>query len=471
VTDTATSIGISGNEDAARSIGSLGDSVTDQLLNDLRSWLTKNWDPDLTVGEWWERLGLQGWSAPGLPTNAYGKGMARVDTVLVAQEIAKFGALGAPAGLGLLLAAPTIATHGTQDQIDHYVRDVVTGRKAWCQLFSEPQAGSDLAGLQTRAVKDGDEWVINGQKVWTSGGQYADLGMLLARTDSSVPKHVGISYFAFEMLQDGVDVRPLREMTGHALFNEVFLTDARVADSALIGGVNNGWAVANTTLMNERAGLGSGGGNAAGGDSAQPGTVVGALGKRVGDFVEGKERTGSRGGGSGAGNESGEGGLMGVMRDGVSLLIRMAQRNGANKDAGVRQDLVRLYTLGELGRFNGLRVKAVKEKGGDIPGMPNVAKLSMSQIVRLTRDLGLRIAGPAGMLHAYEADDKSGLAKILDNPFLEGISEMALFAQAPPIYGGTDQVQRNIIGERVLGLPKEPNNDRVTPFSELPKNA
>ena len=210
--------------------------------------------------------------------------MARADAVLVAQEISEFGPWG-PAG-GPLLVAPTIATHGTQEQIETYVREIVTGQKGWCQLFSEPQAGSDLAGLQTRAVRDGDEWVINGQKVWTSGGQSADLGMLLARTDPSVPKHAGISYFAFEMLQDGVDVRPLREMTGHALFNEVFLTDARVADSALIGGVNNGWAAANTTLMNERAGLGSGGGNAAGGDSAQPGSVPGALGRRVGDFVE-----------------------------------------------------------------------------------------------------------------------------------------------------------------------------------------
>ena len=250
---------------------------TEELLSDLRSWLADNWDPDLTVGEWWGRLGLAGWAAPGLPTNAYGKAMARSDAVLVQQEIAKFGALGAPAGLGLLLAAPTIATHGTQEQIDLYVRDIVTGQKAWCQLFSEPQAGSDLAGLQTRAVRDGDEWIVNGQKVWTSGGQYADLGMLLARTDPEVPKHQGISYFAFEMLQDGVDVRPLKEMTGHALFNEVFLTDARVADTALIGGVNNGWAAANTTLMNERAGLGSGGGNAAGGGLAQPGTVMGML--------------------------------------------------------------------------------------------------------------------------------------------------------------------------------------------------
>jgi alkylation response protein AidB-like acyl-CoA dehydrogenase len=442
---------------------------TDELLSELRSWLQQNWDPDLTVGDWWERLGLAGWSAPGLPTNAYGKGIPRTDAIAVANEITAFGALGAPAGLGLLLASPTIATHGTQEQIDLYVRDIVTGQKSWCQLFSEPQAGSDLAGLQTRAVKDGDEWVVNGQKVWTSGGQYADLGMLLARTDVDVPKHQGISYFAFNMLQDGVDVRPLREMTGHALFNEVFITDARVADSALIGGLNHGWAAANTTLMNERAGLGSGGGNSAGGGLAQPGTVMGALPKRVGDFVQtatnGKAKSTGRVGGAG-----GTGALT-AMRGGAGLLIGLAQQNKVNTDAGIRQDLARLYTLGELGRFNGLRMKAVKEAGGDIPGMPNISKLSMSMIVRLTRDLGLQIAGPSGMLHAYNADDKASLSQATGNPFAGGVTEMALFAQAPPIYGGTDQVQKNIIGERVLGLPKEPNNDRVTPFSELPKNA
>jgi alkylation response protein AidB-like acyl-CoA dehydrogenase len=436
-----------------------------EQLSDLRAWLASNWDPDLTVGEWWERLGLAGWSAPGLPVDAYGKGMARADTVAVQQEVATFGALGAPAGLGLLLAAPTIAAHGTREQIDLYVRDIVTGRKAWCQLFSEPQAGSDLAGLQTRAVRDGDEWVVNGQKVWTSGGQYADLGMLLARTDPDVPKHQGISYFAFEMLQDGVDVRPLREMTGHALFNEVFITDARVADSALIGGLNKGWAAANTTLMNERAGLGSGGGNAAGGGMAQPGTVMGMLTKRVGDLVA---QAGERAARSGTGSAAG---AMGALRGGAGVLIGLAKSRGVNTDAGIRQELARLYTLGELGRFNTLRLKAVKEQGGDVPGMPNVAKLSMSQIVRLTRDLGLRISGPAGMLHAYDNDDKAALKHATGDPFAGSVSEMALFAQAPPIYGGTDQIQRNIIGERVLGLPKEPNNDRVTPFSELPKNA
>jgi alkylation response protein AidB-like acyl-CoA dehydrogenase len=433
---------------------------TEALLSDFRAWLNINWDPDLTVGEWWERLGLAGWSAPTLPAYAYGKGMARADAVLVQQEISGFGALGAPAGLGLLLAAPTIAAHGTQEQIDLYVRDIVTGQKAWCQLFSEPQAGSDLAGLQTRAVRDGEEWIVNGQKVWTSGGQYADLGMLLARTNPDVPKHQGISYFAFDMLQDGVEVRPLKEMTGHALFNEVFITDGRVPDAALIGGVDKGWAAANTTLANERAGLGSGGGNAAGGGLAQPGTVMGMLGKRVGDLAAPKD-----------GRVRPAGGALGAMRGGATVLISLAKTRGVNTDAGIRQDLARLYTLGELGRFNGLRLKAVKERGGDIPGMPNVAKLSMSQIVRLSRDLGLRIVGPAGTLHAYDPDGKEALQQAAGDPFAGSVTEMALFAQAPPIYGGTDQVQRNIIGERVLGLPKEPNNDRVTPFSELPKNA
>ena len=435
--------------------------VTDAVTQ----WLEDNWDPDLTVGEWWARIGDSGWAFPAMPAEWCGKGMPREDGIRVQQEIAKFGALGAPSGLGLLLAAPTLATHGTQDQIDLYVRDIVTGQKAWCQLFSEPQAGSDLAGLQTRAVKDGDEWIVNGQKVWTSGGQYADLGMLLARTDADVPKHQGISYFAFNMLQDGVDVRPLKEMTGHALFNEVFITDARVADSALIGGVNKGWAAANTTLANERAGLGSGGGNAAGGGLAQPGTVMGLLDKRVGDLVGPKPTA------RGTQRSQQPGGALGAMRGGAGVLINLAHTRGVNKDAGIRQDLARLYTLGELGRFNGLRLKAVKERGGDIPGMPNVAKLSKSQIVRLTRDLGLRISGPAGMLHAYDSDDKAALKHATGDPFAGGISEMALFAQAPPIYGGTDQIQRNIIGERVLGLPKEPNNDRTTPFSELPKNA
>ncbi|HEX3840234.1 MAG TPA: acyl-CoA dehydrogenase family protein [Acidimicrobiales bacterium] len=444
---------------------------TDQVIDELRDWLSSNWDPDLTVAAWWERLGLAGWSAPTLPTNAYGRGLSRNDGVRVAQEIDRFGALGAPAGLGLLLAAPTIATHGTQEQIDTFVRDIVIGQKSWCQLFSEPAAGSDLAGLQTRAVRDGDEWIVNGQKVWTSGGRHSNLGMLLARTNPEVPKHQGITYFALEMIQPGVEIRPLREMTGRALFNEVFMTDARVANDALIGGENNGWAVANTTLANERAGLGSGGGSGAGG-SVLPGTVGGGLDRRAGDFGSGPRGSASNGKSKAKGKEDGaeDAAMVRALSGGIKLLTELAKSNGSILDPMVRQGLAQLYTWGELGRFNGLRLKAVKASGGDIPGMPNISKLSMSHIMRLTRDLGLQISGAAGMLHGYNQKDRAALEAATGNTLVGFVTEMAMFAQAPSIYGGTDQVQRNIIGERVLGLPKEPNNDRTTPFSELPKN-
>jgi alkylation response protein AidB-like acyl-CoA dehydrogenase len=429
---------------------------TSDLVAEVKAWLEENWDPDLTVAEWWERLGLAGWAAPTLPTNAYGRGVARNDAVQVQQVISDHGALPAPGGLGLMLAAPTIATHGTQEQIERYVRDIVTGRRAWCQLFSEPAAGSDLAGLQCKAEQDGEEWIVNGQKVWTSSGQVADLGMLIARTDAEVPKHQGITYFAMDMHQDGAEVRPLREMTGRALFNEVFLTDVVVSDDSMIGGKNNGWAVANTTLMFERASLGSGGGSA-GASAAIPGTIAGDLDKRAGDFV--------RGGGGGQ-RRGGRGGFGGMAK----MLGELAKGNGSIEDPTVRQGLMRLHCLAEIGRINGLRVKAAKQAGTDIPGMPNISKLSMSHMMRLQRDLGLRIVGADGMLHAYDPEDRKVLDEATGNPFLGAVTELALFAQAPPIYGGTDQVQRNIIGERVLGLPKEPNNDRTMAFSELPKN-
>ena len=213
----------------------------------------------------------------------YGKGLARGEGVQVMRAIRQFGALGAPGGLGTMIVGPTIVAQGTEEQKQQYVFDIATGKASWCQLFSEPGAGSDLAGLNTRAELDGDEWVVNGQKVWTSGAQIADFGMLLARTDLDVPKHQGITYFALDMRQPGVEIRPLREMTGRSMFNEVFLTDVRVPVDAAIGGVNNGWAVANTSLMFERSSLGAGGG--AGGLAARPGTVAGDLGRRAGDLV------------------------------------------------------------------------------------------------------------------------------------------------------------------------------------------
>jgi alkylation response protein AidB-like acyl-CoA dehydrogenase len=425
------------------------------IIVEVKAWLDDNWDPDLTVAEWWERLGTAGWAAPTWPAEWFGKGLSRDEGVRVQQAIADHGALPAPGGLGLMLAGPTIAVHGNDEQKARYLRDIVTGQKGWCQLFSEPGAGSDLAGLNARAVKDGDEWVVTGQKVWTSGGHVADLGMLIARTDPDQPKHAGITYFAIDMHQPGVEVRPLREMTGRALFNEVFLSEARVRDDAIIGGLNNGWRVANTTLMFERSSLGAGGGSAAV-SLATPGTVQGDLDRRAGDFVT---SGGRRGGGGGT--------LFGASAKG---LTELAKASGKSAEPAIRQRLMRLYSLGEVARFNNLRLKAAKAAGQDIPGLPNIAKLTMSQIVRLSRDLGLEIAGPYGTLHAYDGDARKQLDEATGLPYLAGITEMALFAQGPPIYGGTDQIQRNIIGERILGLPKEPGFEKGTPFKDLPKN-
>ncbi|QYG92729.1 acyl-CoA dehydrogenase [Iamia sp. SCSIO 61187] len=430
-------------------------AATEPYLEELQSFLESEWDPDLTVAEWWEKLGTEGWSAPAWPEAHYGRGLSPADAGRVARAIADFGALGAPGGLGLLLAGPTIVTHGSDEQKKVWLRDIVTGQKGWCQLFSEPGAGSDLAGLNSKAIRDGEEWIVNGQKVWTSAGHVADMGMLIARTDPDAPKHKGITYFGIDMHQPGIEVVPLREMTGRALFNEVFLTDARTPADSVIGDYGQGWIVANTTLAFERAGLGAGSGHAAA-SAATPGTVAGDLDRRAGDFVG----TRRRGGGGGPGGMAGA----------YGLILETAKASGQIDDPIVRQQLMKLHSLNEIARIGGQRLKAEKAAGRDIPGFGNMMKLAMSDILRLSRDLGLATLGAAGTIHSYDGEHRDAM-KDADLPaFTAMLTEMALFAQGPPIYGGTDQIQRNIIGERVLGLPKEPGPARDTPYSELPKN-
>ena len=412
--------------------------ITDESVREeVRAWLATSWDPELTVAEWWQRLMESGYAAPTYPVDDFGKGYGRGLANIVNEEIAKAGAIGPPAGLGYLLAGPTIATHGTREQKDHWLTRILNGQDAWCQLFSEPGAGSDLAGLQCKAERDGDEWIITGQKVWTSTAQISNLGMLIARTDPDAPKHAGISYFAFEMDQPGVEVRPLREMTGRAMFNEVFIDGARVPDANMIGGLNNGWAVTNTTLAAERAGLGSGGSGAAG--SAFPGEKAGQLNGRVGDFV-GQVRTGGTGGGGG--------GM-------AQQLIKLAQETGRIDDPVARQGIAKLYSLQQIGKYTSLRARA----GAANPGAANIAKLMMSEMLRLNRDIGSHILGADTMLMGKDSVG-GGM-----------FQEMVLFSPGPSIYGGTDQVQRNIIGERALGLPKEPDPNKGAPFKDIPKNA
>jgi alkylation response protein AidB-like acyl-CoA dehydrogenase len=411
--------------------------TTESVRDEVRAWLADQWDPDITVAEWWKRLLDAGYAAPTWPEEDFGRGYNRALANVVNEEIAKAGAIGPPAGLGYLLAGPTIVAHGTREQKDLWLRRILGGQDGWCQLFSEPGAGSDLAGLQCKAEKDGDEWVITGQKVWTSTAQLCNMGMLIARTDPDQPKHTGITYFAIDMQQPGVEIRPLREMTGRAMFNEVFLDGARVPDWNMIGGLNNGWKVANTTLMAERAGLGTGGSGGAG--SAFPGPLAGHLGNRVGDMV-GQIRTGGTGGGGGSMAQS---------------LIKLARETGRTDDALVRQGLARIYSLQQIGKYSALRMKS----GGASAAAPNLAKLMMSELLRLNREVGTQILGAETMVMGRETHGHGML------------QEQILFSPGPSIYGGTDQVQRNIIGERVLGLPKEPDPNKGAPFKDVPKNA
>jgi alkylation response protein AidB-like acyl-CoA dehydrogenase len=192
----------------------MGEQSIESVRAEAHQWATENWDPELTVGEWWKRLAAAGYSAPMLPVSAGGRGYSRELAHAATAGLAAVGVVGPPNGLGLGLAAPTIAVHGTKEQQDRYLPSILDGSLAWCQLFSEPGAGSDLAGLGCKAERDGDEWIITGQKVWTSSGQIADMAMLLARTNPDAPKHQGISWFAIDMHQPGIEVRPLREMTG-----------------------------------------------------------------------------------------------------------------------------------------------------------------------------------------------------------------------------------------------------------------
>jgi len=398
----------------------------------------EHWDPDLEVRDWWSLLAGSGFASPMLPVTAGGLGYGRDQAAVVSLALAERGVLGPPSGLGRMLAAPTIAAHGDQAQIDRYVPQILRGDVGWCQLFSEPNAGSDLASLQCRAERDGDEWVITGQKVWTSGGHVADLGMLLARTDPNAPKHSGITWFAFEMDQPGVEVRPLTEMTGRAMFNEVFIDGARARHDAAVGGVNNGWRVAITTLMVERASLGSSG--------REPrGAIPGLKGKNL-----------ARPAGPLASGAVGRDDLGSVGIDLWRTLVDLARKNGRIGSRVLRDELMRLYGLIEINRLSILRAKAGGQRTG---AEPNIAKLTKSELVRSFREVGLQVIGADGMLAGCDDAQSSGM-----------IGELALFSPAPSIYGGTDQVQRNIIGERVLRLPREPAPPRDTPFNELPKN-
>jgi alkylation response protein AidB-like acyl-CoA dehydrogenase len=421
------------------------EATASSVRREARDWIEESFDPELSVRAWLERLADSGWAAPAWPAEWYGRGLPPDLTVVVYEEFNRVEAPGPPAGLGIMLAAPTIIANGSDDLKRQFIRAMLVGDDLWCQLFSEPGAGSDLAGLQTRAERDGDEFIVNGQKVWTSGGQIADYGMLLARTDPDVPKHRGISYFALPMNQPGVEVRPLIQMTGESGFSEVFFSDARVPASAIIGDLNGGWAVALSTLGFERTSLGTASGqgfrlSAPGGSRFLRQQEV-----SVGEFIA-ASKSNARSFGTGSTAMTG---------GGIAPLVTLAAELGRSHDTEVRQQIVRLYTLASANSWNGQRASAALKAGGRAGPEASLGKLMASRVARQWRDAASLVSGPQGMLAGA------------DGPLGGRLASQTLATPGPSIYGGSDQIQRNIISERVLGLPREADPSRTMPFREL----
>ena len=308
-------------------------------------------------------------------------------------------------GIGLGMVAPTILAHATDSAKSRYLKALYRGDVVACQLFSEPGAGSDLASLQTRAERDGDEWLITGQKVWTSGAQYSDIGEIICRTDPDLPKHKGLTGFVVDMKAPGVEVRPLRQMTGGASFNEVFFNEVRVADDQRLGDVNQGWTVALTTLMNERAAIGAGG---AGGNST------------------------------------------GIL----TRVIEMVRHYGLDTDPIVRDELAGILVDMKVASYTNQRALD-KIKAGQLPGPEmSIAKLSLTTNMKHLSEFIARVLGPKFIADSGEWGTYAW------NQFVLGVPGMR-------IAGGSDEVMKNIVGERVLGLPKDPGIDSTTAFRDL----
>jgi acyl-CoA dehydrogenase len=331
-----------------------------------------------------------------------GRNGTTMQQMIFAQEEAHFDVPTAVFVIGLGMIAPTLRACGTVAQQQRYLTKLLRGEEIWSQLFSEPGAGSDVASLSTTAVRDGDEWVLNGQKVWTSGAQYSDFGEIICRTNPEAEKHKGITAFIVDMRAPGVTIKPLKQMNGGASFNEVFFDDVRVPADWVLGGVHEGWTVAITTLMNERVAIGSGGG----------------------------------------------GGARGSVHD----LITLARRRGMNADPLIRQRLADLYVKHRIQKFSSMRTLTAALKG-QVPGPEgSIGKLFGGRMMTEMGELAIDLVGPAAV--AASDDDYRWNQTLLGAP-------------AAHIAGGSDEVMKNIIGERVLGLPGEPRVDKGVPWREV----
>jgi alkylation response protein AidB-like acyl-CoA dehydrogenase len=401
------------------------DPQAERVRAEVRAWLAENWqaaEAEADRAGWLERVVDSGWAAPSWPVDRNGRGLDPRLSRVVEEEFRAAGATGTGQDM-VNLWANTLLAYGSEELKDRFVRPLMLGQVDMCLLYSEPGAGSDLAGIQTAAVRDGDEWVVNGQKVWTSGGRHAQYALLITRTDLDVPKHQGITFFFFPMRQEGVEVRALRQATGDSRFNEVFLTDARVPDANRLGPVNHGWRVLQTALAYERVAMGQ----------SQRRRVAGAESEAVRSADD--ERS--------------------APVPDLSLLD-LARDVGKAGDPVIRQKLMRLRAMWQVNEWNGQRAKAELENGTSSP-TASLGKLAMSGILHYAGSLQTEILGPEGMIGGLDSPRSADATYALLNAFFTSIG------------GGTDQIQRNIIGERILGLPKEPSVDRDLPFRDVPK--
>lgn len=409
------------------------------IYDEASAWFEANWDPTISLGDWWAQLADSGYAFPRWPEIAGGRSFSKTESAAITRARRDLGAYGPPNGVATFLVAPTLFQYGTAAQQERYLPGIADGTVRWCQLFSEPGYGSDMAGLATRAELDGDEWTVNGQKVWNSGAHYSDFAILIARTDPDQPKHKGITFFLFDMRQPGVEVRPLREMTGDAAFNEVFMTDALVQESDRLGDIGAGWHVAMTTLSHERnpenPGLS---------ETAPFGEVD--LSMPVGEHAAAEAR-------------NVDGFSVSLSGGGGALFERVINETDAWSNPLMRQRLTELASMRRIGRWSNERT-AARMTAGAQPG-PEVStqKINGAEIGRRMRDLGLEAMGAEGMLWSD------------DTPTDGVFHRFAMFTPANSIAGGTDEIMRNVLGERVLGLPREPgeSDQREKPWKDLPK--
>jgi alkylation response protein AidB-like acyl-CoA dehydrogenase len=363
-------------------------------------------DPD-TVRKAQEWQGLKadnGWACLTWPKEYGGRGATPIQSVIWNQEEGRYRTPPNVFAIGIGMLGPTIMAHGTDEQKDRYLKKMARGDEIWSQLFSEPAAGSDLAGLRMTAVQDGEEWVINGQKIWTTGAHYSKWGMVVTRSDPSVPKHAGLTYFIVDMKAPGVEIRPIKQINGASHFNEVFFSDVRVPDSNRVGAVGNGWAVAITTLMHERASIGGGAG--------------------------------------------------GLRADDLFRVAAEAELDGhpALEDAAVRQRLADIFVRASGLKYTGYRTLTALSRGQTPGPEASIGKLVGAPLAQEVASLGIELQGLAGSAGGGE----------------RSWQDAYLAAPGIRIAGGTDEIMRNIIAERVLRLPPEPRIDKQIAFRDVP---